>query len=164
MGNLKQCTLGILELVFPGLNERYRQQMISATTGTVLWNQEANVRRVQGADLNAVVSRAKHEESSSEAENPEIQADDPKVAVIGEGKATEASDAVLLKNTTGSFAFLDVKRKIMEGKAEAQDITKALDDAMKTADSEYENVFHSQPRKQESIPSRNRMRGQFCRL
>ena len=92
-----------------------------------------------------------------------MKADDPHAAVIGDGKATHASDAVMTKITTGSFAFLDVKAKIMEGKAKAQDITKALDDAMKTRQ-RMKNVYHSQGRNNESSPSRNRMRAQSCRL
>ena len=95
------------------MNEAKGQLMIRNTTGTVLLSQQPNVRNVQGDDPHAVVSPTRNEQSSSETEKQEIQADDPQAAVIGEGKATPASDAVLTKITTGSFAFLDVKTKIM---------------------------------------------------
>ena len=72
-----------------------------------------------------------------ETKKPELQADEPQSRVIGDCKAKQASEAVMAKIKTGTFAFLDVKMKIMEGKAKAQDITKSLDDAIKSADSEY---------------------------
>ena len=98
------------------------------------------------------MSLAKHEESLSETENPEIQADDPKVVVNGEGKATQASVAVMSKNTNSSFAFPHVKTKILEGKANAQYIKKALDDARKTADIDFAKPF-SQSEKEQQIMS-----------
>ena len=76
-----------------------------------------------------------------------MQLDEPAVAVIGEGKATQASDAVTAKIKTGTAAFFDVKLKIMQDKLKAQDITKALDDAMKAANSEYDKQTSQQRKK-----------------
>ena len=82
------------------MKEAYRQVMIRNTTGTVLWGQQTNVRNVQFDEPNPVVSPIRNQQSSSETEKQEIQADDQHAAVIGEGKAAAASDAVLTKITT----------------------------------------------------------------
>ena len=60
MRNLKQCTLGIVELSFPGMSEARRLEILRAATGTVLWSQEPNVGYVQSDDPNATPRRNNH--------------------------------------------------------------------------------------------------------
>ena len=69
------------------------------------------MRTVQGDDANAAVSKTRNGQSASETNKPEMQADEPHAAAIGEGKATQESEAVITNITTGSLAFLDVKMK-----------------------------------------------------
>ena len=58
----------------------------------------------------------------------------------------------MTKITTASCAFLDVKTKIMEGKVKAQDITKALNDAIKIAESDYEQRISQSVKEQRIKP------------
>ena len=51
------------------------------------------------------------------------------------------------KIKTDTAAFFDVKLKIMPDKLQAQDITKAFNDAMKAANTEYDKQTSQQRRK-----------------
>ena len=49
--NLKQCTLGIVELSFPGSADSQPHAMMHSAHATVLSCQESNMRKVLGDDL-----------------------------------------------------------------------------------------------------------------
>ena len=99
------------------------------------FGQSGFITSVQGDDPNKAMSSTRKEQSESKPEMPSDRRTD---AVLGEDKATPASEAVQMNRFACSLAFLEVKMKLVKGKEITQDITKALDDAMKIAETEYE--------------------------